>query len=198
MFKDYIGYFYNIKKSATVGLRPTQRFIAKMMLNNLYGTFGRGLHSIKPLIINSQDALGFFTMLSSHSSLTHINDDYSMILTDGTSSSNNISRLNTRLFMDNVSGVSLPPKSNVAIAAAITSYARIHMMDLKLNYDVLYSDTDSIFTTHPLPGHLIGPELGQLKDEMAGVVIDKAYFLGIKQYGYTYKDQAGNKVDKSV
>lgn len=169
-----------------------------MMLNNLYGIFGRSLQGIKPLIINSQDAGKFFTLLSTKSSLTHINDSYAMILTDDSTQNHNLSRLNTRLFEDGANTMNIPPKANVAIAAAITSYARIHMMDLKLNHDVLYSDTDSIFTTHPIPNHLIGPELGQLKDEMAGVVIDRAYFLGPKQYGYTYKDLEGNKVDKSV
>lgn len=194
LFKDYIDHFYEIKRSSA----GPQRFIAKMMLNNLYGTFGRALQGIKPLIINSQDAMGFLTLLSSKSSLTHINNYYAMILTTGSSNNNNLEKLNTRLFEDNVSTFSIPPRANVAIAAAVTSYARIHMMDLKLNYDVLYSDTDSIFTTHPLPDHLIGSDIGQLKDELGGAIIDRAYFLGIKQYGYTYKDQDGNKVDKSV
>ena len=97
-----------------------------------------------------------------------------------------------------LASMKLPVKANVAIAAAVTSYARIHMMDLKLNYDVCYSDTDSIFTTHPLPDHLIGSELGQLKDELGGTVIDKAYFLGLKQYTYTYRGPDGSSIDKSV
>jgi hypothetical protein len=35
-----------------------------------------------------------------------------------------------------------------------------------------------------LPSYLIGKELGQLKDELKGGFIKKAYFLGIKKYGY--------------
>lgn len=167
------------------------------MLNNLYGIFGRALVGLKPLIISSQDVSGFITMLSSKA-LTHINDSYSMILTDESTQTNNLSKLDSKLFIEGISSRNIPPRANVAIAAAVTSYARIHMMDLKLNYDVCYSDTDSIFTTHPLPDHLIGPELGQLKDELAGLIIDKAYFLGIKQYGYAYKDLGGNTLNKSV
>lgn len=34
--------------------------------------------------------------------------------------------------------------NNVAIAAAITSYSRIHMINFKLNNDIIYSDTDSV------------------------------------------------------
>lgn len=40
--------------------------------------------------------------------------------------------------------------ANVAIAAAITSYARIHMIDFKINNDVIYSDTDSVILSNSL------------------------------------------------
>jgi hypothetical protein len=30
----------------------------------------------------------------------------------------------------------------------------------------------------------VGKDLGQLKDELNGGIIKKAYFLGIKKYGY--------------
>jgi hypothetical protein len=130
--------------------------------------------------------------------LTNINYKYAMILTDETTRNENLLALDSKLLTQGVRGRNIPVKSNVAIAAAITSYARIHMMDLKLNYDVCYSDTDSVFTTHPLPSHLVGSELGQLKDELAGLVIDRAYFIGAKQYAYTFHDSSGIKIDKSV
>ena len=47
-------------------------------------------------------------------------------------------------------------KCNVGIASAITSYARIFMIPFKIDGSVVYTDTDSIFTTRPLPLHLIG------------------------------------------
>ena len=80
-------------------------------------------------------------------------------------------------------------KSNVAIAAAVTSYARIEMMKLKtlltsLGIKIYYTDTDSLFTDKEIPSFLIGKDLGLLKDELNGGVIKKAYFLGIKKYGY--------------
>jgi len=76
-------------------------------------------------------------------------------------------------------------KSNVGIAAAVTSYARIEMIELKLlliklGIKLYYTDTDSIFTEKEIPDHLIGSDLGQLKDELNGKFIKKAYFLGIK------------------
>jgi len=80
-------------------------------------------------------------------------------------------------------------KSHVGIASAVTSYARIEMIELKmllikLGIKLYYTDTDSIFVDKDLPHYLIGKDLGQLKDELSGSVIKKAYFLGIKKYGY--------------
>jgi len=148
------------------------------MLNNLYGIFGRSLQGFKPYIIQKKDAGPLITLLKSKA-LTNINDNYSLILTDDSTQAKNLAKLDCQvLSVGSKSNIS-HTRANVAIAAAITSYARIHMMELKLNYDVCYSDTDSVFTTHPLPSHLIGPELGQLKDELGGATIDKAYFLGL-------------------
>jgi hypothetical protein len=80
-------------------------------------------------------------------------------------------------------------KSNVAIAAAVTSYARIEMIYYKillskLNLKLFYTDTDSIFIDGNLPKTFVGNKLGLMKDELAGGIIKKAYFLGIKKYGY--------------
>jgi hypothetical protein len=74
--------------------------------------------------------------------------------------------------------------SNVAIAAAVTAYARIIMIPYKLDPGVIYTDTDSIFTTHKIDDKLLGKEIGLMKDEMSGTLIQEGYFLGIKQYGY--------------
>lgn len=81
-------------------------------------------------------------------------------------------------------------KANVAIAAAITSYARIHMNRIKQLPTVIYSDTDS--------AEMIGNDLGMFKDELGGCIIQEIYVLGIKQYGFWYLDKQGNKVEKSV
>jgi hypothetical protein len=56
------------------------------------------------------------------------------------------------------------PQSNVAIASAITAYARIHMSQFfnLPEHPVFYTDTDSAFTPNPFPENLVGKELGQL------------------------------------
>jgi hypothetical protein len=80
-------------------------------------------------------------------------------------------------------------KSHVGIAAAVTSYSRIEMIKFKmelakLGLKLYYTDTDSIFVDGELPQHLVGKDLGLMKDELDGGFIKKAYFLGIKKYGY--------------
>ena len=75
----------------------------------------------------------------------------------------------------------LVTKSNVAIASAITAYARIsltnHMMDP--DNPVFYHDTDSIVLQHPLPDQAVGIELGQMKLEYT---VKAGVFAGPKLY----------------
>jgi len=75
-------------------------------------------------------------------------------------------------------------KSNVAIAAAVTAYARCEMIKYKCTegVNVYYSDTDSIITDKPLP---TSSEIGGLKNEMLKYgteTISEAYFIGPKEY----------------
>jgi DNA polymerase elongation subunit (family B) len=77
---------------------------------------------------------------------------------------------------------------NVAIAAAITAYARIHMSQFKNNpnFILYYSDTDSIYINKPLPSEFISStELGKLKLEN---VLTDAIFLAPKLYYLETKD----------
>jgi hypothetical protein len=71
---------------------------------------------------------------------------------------------------------------SIAIAAAITAYARIHMSQFKNNplINLYYSDTDSIYVDKPLPDHLIDSKvLGKLKLEH---ICKKAIFISPKVY----------------
>lgn len=86
----------------------------------------------------------------------------------------------------------------MAIAAAVTAYARIIMIPFKIDPNTLYTDTDSAFTSSPINPILLGDQLGQMKDEMKGIIINEALFLGPKKYGYWYLDVNNNKIEKSV
>ena len=76
---------------------------------------------------------------------------------------------------------------NVAIASAITAYARIHMSQFKnrLDYNLYYSDTDSIIVDKPLESSLVGPNLGQMK---LLHVFEEACFIAPKVYGGILED----------
>jgi hypothetical protein len=71
---------------------------------------------------------------------------------------------------------------NVAIASAISAYARIKMSSFKNNplFKLYYSDTDSAVVDRPLPSELVGKELGLMKLEHT---VTKAVFLAPKVYG---------------
>ena len=63
----------------------------------------------------------------------------------------------------NLSNYQYLVKANVAIASAVTSYARIHMIPFKVDGFCVYSDTDSVFTTKKLDSKYLGAELGYMK-----------------------------------
>jgi hypothetical protein len=71
---------------------------------------------------------------------------------------------------------------NIAIASAITAYARIHMTQFKNNPDftLYYTDTDSAYFDSALPDHMVNSKiLGKMKLENR---VKKAIFLAPKVY----------------
>jgi DNA polymerase elongation subunit (family B) len=158
-----------------------------MLLNTLYGYFGRRKTLIETKNVLKKDLsyyYGHYTIFSE----ININENMSTILMSSNLDYDLINEIKEDTGLDLVSNFRRV-KTHVGIAAAVTSYARIEMMKLKilltsLGIKIYYSDTDSLFTDHPLPDYLIGSDLGQLKDELNGGFIKKAYFLGIKKYGY--------------
>jgi spore cortex formation protein SpoVR/YcgB (stage V sporulation) len=71
---------------------------------------------------------------------------------------------------------------NIAIAAAITAYARMHMSQFKNNpnFKLYYTDTDSAYIDRALPDYMVSnTELGKLKLEN---ICNKAIFLAPKFY----------------
>ena len=162
-----------------------------MHLNQLYGIFGRKQELIETVNIYNYD-LPKIVSTRIIKSIIEINKDISTVLLTKNINHNMLSELNSCLEI-NLKNVENIVKSNVAIAAAVTSYARVHMIKYKLKDGIYYTDTDSIFTDYDLNPEEIGSDLGLMKDELKGNIIEKAYFLGIKQYGYIYKDIVKSK-----
>jgi DNA polymerase type B, organellar and viral len=187
IFNNYISFFYNIKKNSVGPLR----FIAKMHLNQLYGYFGRRKTLIETRNVHNEDLIKYYGSYTIFSEIK-INENITTILMSSNLDYNLINEIKNYTNL-NLTSSFRNVKSHVGIASAVTSYARIEMMELKmlllkLGIKLYYTDTDSIFTDKEIPNYLIGKDLGQLKDELNGKFIKKAYFLGIKKYGYVDSD----------
>jgi hypothetical protein len=183
IFTNYIKYFYNIKKFATGALR----LIAKMHLNQLYGYFGRRKTLIETKNVYKKDLTQYYGSYTIFSEIS-INENISTLLMSSNLDYDLINEIKGSTGLDLMTSFR-NVKSHVGIAAAVTAYARIEMIELKmfllkLGLKLYYTDTDSIFVDGEAPQDLIGNELGLLKDELNGGYIKKAYFLGIKKYGY--------------
>nr|YP_010130263.1 DNA polymerase [Clavaria fumosa]QPZ51165.1 DNA polymerase [Clavaria fumosa] len=179
----------------------SERWISKQLLNCLYGVFGRKQSFIETINVHNSD-IHKYVATNIIKTIIPINNEISTLLLVKNIDSNLISELNNTCEIE-IKTSHNNIKSNVAIARAITAYARIHMINLKfllnsLGINIYYSDTDSLFTDKPIPQHLIGKDLGLLKEELNGLIINKSLFLGIKQYGYLYFDNNNNKIEKSV
>ena len=192
LFTDYVQHFYEQKRNS---IGP-ERYLSKMQLNQLYGIFGRKHDLLETVNIYKKD---FDKFISSRiiKSIIPINDRIISLLMHKNISDDLIDKLNFDLEMK-LSNYQYLVKANVAIASAVTSYARIHMIPFKVSGKCVYSDTDSAFMTEPLPSKFIGDDLGFMKDELNGLMIKEAYFLGVKKYGYQYEDKNGNLITKSV
>ena len=181
MFTDFINHFYNLKKHA----KGAERALAKLIMNSCYGNFGRKNDLLITKNVPDSELVNY---ISTHivKNIITINDEWFTLLIRDNLPKDIVKELKITLDVE-FKNYQHRVSNNVAIAAAVTSYARIHMMDFKLNNDVIYSDTDSVILGNSIDSTLIGPELGQMKDELNGGYMTECYVLGIKQYGYHYK-----------
>jgi hypothetical protein len=193
LFSGYVKHFYAKKQNAQT---PTEREIAKLQLTNLYGYFGRKQIGLITANVKNDELVNI--MLSRIVKSTNpINEDYTTILTYSNVNLDMLNLLNNEF--KTIGTDSNFVMSNVAIAAAVTSYARIHMIPFKIDPNTLYTDTDSIFTTKPIDPTLLGLDIGLMKDELKGQLIQEAYFLGPKKYGYYIIDsETGVRKEFSV
>jgi hypothetical protein len=180
LFNSYVHDFYREKKIA-VG---AQRFISKLHLNSLYGIMGRKQELIRTINVR-KDELYKYAITSIIHSIISVNEDTYVLLISDNLNTDILKELNIKLNSDFKSYQS-KVNSNVAIASAVTAYARIHMIPFKLNNNCYYSDTDSVILGNKLDSSFIGDEIGLMKHELKGELIKEAYFLGLKQYGYSY------------
>nr|QWO71389.1 DNA polymerase [Termitomyces sp. T123] len=166
IFKEYVEFFYNLKSNSSKA-DPIYT-VSKLLLNSLYGKFGMSPYKNNHKIINKNEFYKFFDIKDIEIlSLIDLKNDNLFITYK--------KKVSKEDFLDS-------PNVNVAISAAITAYARIHMSKFKNNpnFELYYSDTDSIDINIPLPDMFVGNELGQMKLEH---IFQKAVYLAPKVYG---------------
>jgi hypothetical protein len=205
VFNDYVKEIYKIKSTT---FNPTEKATSKSLLNNLLGRFGLNIYKGKTEIINmDSDKYNNIVQTKSIDSFMLIGSgvrNYAII-----SYVNRISEEVTRSFdVDFPKAVLTGLQSNelgehtfrdvsIAIASAVTAYARVEMSKVKLDIlknggSIYYTDTDSIVADVELPETKVGTTLGAFKLEH---VADLAYFITNKTYFLQLKD--GGTVIKS-
>jgi hypothetical protein len=181
IFKDYIETLYALRMQYDKD--DPMNYVAKLLMNSLYGKFGMKTQSTKVDIYNILDEAElkvFNEMVDTEGPAIQDwlqIDNHFIVIRD------NIPNPYHNEDNDHYHGLDV----NVSIAAAITAGGRMWMSTLKNNPDItlFYSDTDSAITNKPLKSFLVGSNLGQFKLEC---VITRAVFLAPKVYAFITDD----------
>ncbi|UTU47220.1 protein-primed DNA polymerase B [Archaeal virus sp.] len=152
IFTEFVEEYYKLRQE-----HPELKEYYKLILNSLYGKFGQREHQTKLVETEDSDFIGKVEFEGKE--IYYIFNGYGFKTT-----------------------VTEKRKYNVAIASAVTSYARVKLYRLmqSINFDVVYCDTDSIFTVRKLE---TSKELGGLKLECEGTFLGfraKCYVIGDK------------------
>src|SRR5882757_5320357 len=151
-------------------------YIAKILLNSLYGRFGMDDNFLEIDIIHKDFYSEFENIFLDNIVETQDLGDYKLVqykIIDELENNNEIHN------------------TSIGIAAAITAYSRIHMSQFKNNPEInlYYTDTDSVYTDSNVDHSFIDDKvLGKLKLEN---IAEKAIFLAPKVY---YLETIDNKV----
>jgi DNA polymerase elongation subunit (family B) len=180
IFSKYVGDLFLLRQQYSK-IDP-MNYIAKLLLNSLYGRFG--MNPIK----NTQ---GFY----SKEDFFKISKDFNII--EYVNFLDDNKELSVYVNFENPTILDKETNVSISIASAITSYARIFMAEFKREgYNLYYTDTDSIYIPYELPKNLISDKiLGKFKLEYifkdivflapkvyAGITINNEYICKIKGY----------------
>ena len=156
IFNNYVNDLYNLR--LTYDKSHPMNYIAKLLMNSLYGRFGLNVLLSEFTIINKTE-LDRFVDYNEILELIDLDDKFLMgfIAND---------KLDGSLISNLVNDV----KSNIAISSAITAYSRMVLADIKKycldnGIKLFYFYTDSVFTSKPLPDHFISRAIEKWKLE---------------------------------
>ena len=168
IFNEFVDFYFETKKNSEKN--SSSYTISKLMLNSLYGRFGMNPNLDQHVISKGND---INKLIEKNTIKDIIPLSFGRELITFTQDSELIDDLPDNQRNNN---------TKIAIAAAITAGARVYMSYFKNSEDfnLYYSDTDSMCTDKPLNPKYIGEELGQFKLEHS---FDEAVFLAPKVWG---------------
>ncbi len=171
IFKDYIDILYEIKENSN--RNDPMYLISKLLLNSLYGRQSRGMdyRFDEHVIISEDELIKYVEKDYLINEVINLDNDKSFV-----SLSKDIESDESKLYNDSNYNIS------IGIASAVTAYSRIFMSKFKnsKDYNLYYTDTDSIYIDKPLDSKFIGSDLGQFKLEN---IFKYGIFLAPKVYG---------------
>lgn len=172
LFKDFIDYFFKMKSNSSK--TDPRYFIAKLLMNSLYGKMGQSYKFEQHVLVKEDRLLQMIQNkdfeISSLIDLGSINNEGLTLV----SFLNN----NNKSIISNFKG-SIPIASEVA-ALSRTLMSTIFSHLVKNDYTIYYTDTDSIVVDKPLPEWMVGTnELGKMKLEY---FVEEGLFLAPKVY----------------
>jgi DNA polymerase elongation subunit (family B) len=162
IFKTYVEELYKLRLNYDKS--HPMNYIAKLLMNSLYGRFGMKLEGSQVMFADDKK-ISKLKGKATISKIEPIIRDINLI----------------ELEVEELLGLEV----NVAIASYITSLSRVALYRYKKycidnGIKIFYFDTDSIFTNKPLPEQFISNKLGDLKLEY---IFKKSIFLAPKMYG---------------
>ncbi|OAQ22100.1 hypothetical protein K457DRAFT_26409 [Linnemannia elongata AG-77] len=189
-FKD----LFAVKKQASAEGHKAQEYTAKITVNAAYGFFGFNAYDRPVLRAYGKSMEAHLEALADNGQVHYREEGNGFLAYE-----------RTNVPLEDI---------NVAVAAAITSYARMTLwellQDIKDHGGILYyCDTDSVYSNIDIAKHpVLGPkwcgnnggkDLGGLKRELADdEYISKACFVGCKTYGYITMEDVPNPKPKYV
>jgi len=194
VFDEYVKDLYELKATSDGSIKA----IAKSLLNNLLGRLGLNIKKPVSEIVDDDKLNLIHSTREVLSTINVTEKDY--LVTYYPSISKNICDSYELDYIKIISNYSKDIEVNkefkdasIAIAAAVTSYARVHMSKIKLDIlskggSIYYTDTDSIVTDIPLSDNLVGKNLGQFKLEHK---VKEGYFISSKTYCLVIYDGIG-------
>jgi DNA polymerase type B, organellar and viral len=164
IFKEYVDTLYGLRLNYPKS--DPMNYIAKILLNSLYGRFGMDDNFSNVNIIHKDYYSDFENKYLDNILDTKELGDYKLVTFES-----------NQMLNDDVTH-----NISIGVASAITAYARIHLSQFKNNpqINLYYTDTDSIYLEKPLNSTFISETvLGKLKLEN---ICTKAIFLSPKVY----------------